>query len=792
MNQLGYSPQSVIALALWPVLSLTSVAAGVEPATNTTAGTERVDLLRILIVDRSSSMKQIDSVGLSRLEIARRELTQSLVAFPPTPAAPVVLVPFAERVQDVVSYTSMAAAVAALSALRPAGQTDIAGAIDRTVEEAQRFPPASHLLIYLYSDGEQTIGGADRVQAAEARLDELFGARAERGLSQSVIVKRWGGVNASLVAHLSRNPHVQVHDVGQLVCRSATIVPAVELVAARWSAERQGVAQLDLALTLTVPTSPTLPAATLPVNCPLPDSRWIAGGDVSIAPSAGRNVSTLETVVDEAELCRKGYVSIPLQIKPSHLLRAAEGVALLFVVPHELAVDVAAGQLPIALATTADLVPRADAQWVDVDRRLAAFPVTLRLQGRDPLPAGIAPELSWSVEGAGQTRLSPTTLLQQASSCEFPLTLQHAIPMETIRSIANPAAASFGIPTGPAASLVPVQLQVRAELQGRPPCFEVSPRVLELRVSAPPPQPLRTRLTPRWIAASPMVWEDPRQRLAAVEITLELAVAGHLPSGTTLNLIPSAGVRLVSGTPVTVRSGTQRFTLQLLGEVPRQVAAVQWSLQIEPLPASAVVMERPAALDLNIPRPTPAALSLTVASPVAPRSDMSKLNDTHALTLQAQVGLLSSSLSAAAQRRLRVRSRTAWPVEAMGTGDVVHLGESLYFRLSVDRRNGTFFAWRDVAVPCTVRAEPIGVDHDIVSPAEQTFLLIIEAPWKRALLLAAGVAAVAIVLRVLAGLWNLGEANHQMPSGVDGPGANASEWTDSAAMNGRDPTHART
>ena len=239
-------------------------------------GQANLDLLRVVVLDISGSMRSPDH-GSSRLDVARNELISAVAQFPPTLRAPVVLIPFAGSVDDarVTWHEELASFQTAITALQPDGNTDIAAGLLRAVEVVQ--PTAAHVTIYLASDGEQTVGGLERVEMAERELDKLFGQRSERGLSQTVVVKRWGGVNADLVAHLRRNPDVDVYDVGELAFRTATIIPSVRVRSAHWLNPHDLLARLDLDVVLDVRSATQIPAdAELTIACLVPGHQWLS------------------------------------------------------------------------------------------------------------------------------------------------------------------------------------------------------------------------------------------------------------------------------------------------------------------------------------------------------------------------------------------------------------------------------------------------------------------------------------------------------------------------------------
>ena len=190
-----------------------------------------IDLLRVVVLDVSGSMSTQDTGALSRLDTARRELLESLKMLPAGDKTPVILVPFSDDIvsASIRTYTDNTQLQQALGQLVANGHTNIAAGLREAIRQAQQQNDAKNLLLYLYSDGEHNVGPIELVYEQERNLDRLFGQRATKGLSQTVLIKRWGGIIGDMVARLQKNPNVRVIDAGELELRTITIVPSASV-----------------------------------------------------------------------------------------------------------------------------------------------------------------------------------------------------------------------------------------------------------------------------------------------------------------------------------------------------------------------------------------------------------------------------------------------------------------------------------------------------------------------------------------------------------------------------------
>ena len=125
------------------------------------SGGQDVDLLRIVVMDISGSMDQVEArKAHSRLDTARQEIMESIQQLPINSKTPVVLIPFCEKVRDDLEsiYRDEKSLKEAIVQLAAKGGTNIAAGLERSVKRANEFALCKNILLYLYSDGEHNVG----------------------------------------------------------------------------------------------------------------------------------------------------------------------------------------------------------------------------------------------------------------------------------------------------------------------------------------------------------------------------------------------------------------------------------------------------------------------------------------------------------------------------------------------------------------------------------------------------------------------------------------------------------
>ena len=137
-------------------------------------------------------------------------------------------------------------------------------------------------------------------------MDKIFGLRASKGLSQTVVVKRGGGVIGQLVAPLQKSPHVNVVDAGELELGTVTLVPSVKIKNLTWQNVTSGLANVQIDVTVNNNGKVLLPAQTaIKITCPSPGSRWLSPPSMVVTRPTQTQTFNLMVNLDLKSLVRQ-------------------------------------------------------------------------------------------------------------------------------------------------------------------------------------------------------------------------------------------------------------------------------------------------------------------------------------------------------------------------------------------------------------------------------------------------------------------------------------------------------
>jgi len=347
------------------------------------SGGQDIDLLRIVVLDVSGSMNEIEAKkGCSRLDTARKEILESIQQLPVSSKTPVVLIPFCEKVRDGLERicTDAKSLKDALAQLKPDSGTNIAAGLSRSVERASQLGLAQNLVIFLYSDGEHNVGSISLVHQQEENLDRLFGLRASKGLSQTVVVKRWGGVIGQLVARLQKSPHVNVVDAGELELGTVTLVPSVRVRNLTWQNVASGLANIQIDVTVSNHAKITLPAQTsIRITCPSPGSRWLSPPTMTVTRPAQTQTFNLVVKLDPKKFDLTRNYALPFHFHGPSQVETDKGLLILVINPKQVSCILPTGYLRPIVEVTAKLYKQGKPRWINLDKRVAVWPMCLQL-----------------------------------------------------------------------------------------------------------------------------------------------------------------------------------------------------------------------------------------------------------------------------------------------------------------------------------------------------------------------------------------------------------------------------
>ena len=532
---------------------------------------QEVDLLRVVVLDVSGSMDITETKGLNRLETACKEIQEALAQLPASPQAPVILVPFSNKVwaDYELVYTDTKDLRKALAKLRPKGSTNIASGLSRAIDRINQLGLAENLVIYLYSDGENDWGTKKLVAEQEERLDKLFGLRASKGLSQTVVVKRWGGVIGKLVANLQKNQHVRVVDAGQLELRTVTLLPSVKVNSLEWYDATSGLVKIQLDVAVANRSGITLPEkTTIRVSCLLPGCRWLKEPSITVTGPIQEKTFELLLKLDAEKLNTLKNYSLPLRFHWPSQIHTDKGLLLPVVNPTQISCILPAGQLRSQVSISARLSGRGGPRWEDSGQCIAAWPMRLQLETKTLPSIQWSEQLEWRVYGLDGVKVTidgPIILL--GSPKEVNITLTKKIPRDQVLQMKS----------------VKVQIELRAV--SKPQTLALLSMCDILTVQADLPAMQMVRIDQRISYVGKPQWADLTAGLVTVPVKLDIRFHGILVPGTAIGLIPHKDVVRVGGTPVAIHSGQQTVDIILTGKVDSAGCQVKWPLRLNPPPS---------------------------------------------------------------------------------------------------------------------------------------------------------------------------------------------------------------
>ena len=557
-----------------------------------------IDLLRVVVLDVSGSMDSKDTKPSTRMGTARKEIKESLTQLPLSGKTPVILVPFCHKILEDFEriYFSTKAMADALDQIKPDGRTNIAAGLGRAIERINQLGLARNLVIYLYSDGEHNTGSKKLLAQQEDNLDRLFGFRASKGLSQTVVVKRWGGVISKLVARLKKNPYVTVVDAGQLELRTVTLVPSVKLRSVKWHDAASGLARVQFDVTVTNRSELTLPGkSTIKISCPLPGCRWLNESTMIVTGRTQTQTFTLLVELDPKKFNLTKNYSLPLQFHWPSQITTGKSLLVPVVNPIQIYCALPAGQLRPNVTISAKLSEQGKPRWEDMDECIVVWPMRLRLETKT------APSFTWSeqvklnINGLNGVKVAHNgPIILQGQPKEVDISLTKKIPLEQV------------------IQGKPVELQIELRVLNKPKTLALSSvRIVStIQIELPPIQ--LTRIDQRISFVGKPQWADLTTGLVSVPIKLDIQSHGIVAPGTVLTLEPCGDVVKVDGTPVTIYSGQHTVDIILTGRVNCGNILVKWPLQLKPpLSSYGIRYVEPPTVTVSFtsPKPVQAVLS---------------------------------------------------------------------------------------------------------------------------------------------------------------------------------------
>jgi len=725
----------ITAFALLLVMGALPPATSAEPpmGRQNAAAMPSPDLLRIVVLDVSGSMSTQEAGALSRLDTARRELLESLRALPAGDKTPVVLIPFCDDVvsASIRTYTNNADLQRALGQLVADGSTNIAAGLREAIRQAQQQDAAKNLLLYLYSDGEHNVGPIDLVYEQERNLDKLFGQRATKGLTQTVVVKRWGGCIGDMVARLQKNPNVRVVDAGQLELRTVTLVPSASVQDVSWRDPATGLAliQVSALVTSTGGNSTAFPpAATVEMSCPLVGCQWLNEPRLPLGVTAQPRAFQLLVKLDPEQLnLTQGY-TLPLRFQGPSLLKTDRGLSCVIINPNQILCPLPIARLCPTVTVRASLSGRDKPRWDDLSNRLACWPMRLRLEPQTTPPLTWREQILWEVHGLEDAKVTPARV-----------TLSHGpvqdLSVDLVRNLSLDEVARGQ----------PIKLRLELTPVAKPRTLHLSSDRLEITADVDLPPIGTTKIHQQISSVGEPEWSDLVAGLVTVPVKLTVTIDGMLSPGAVLGLAPCGDVVKVDGVPVAVRSGSQTVEIRLTGRAASAGRRVTWSCQLlPPPPAYGIRYSTPPPVFVVFTAPQPVQVVLSDEKGVLLAGDYPGGDPTQGVLGTGALLLVGGRFVPSAAQNLRVRGSLQNPLDGNGFS-AASPGQRVAWSMRPADPASSSRWWRDVQVKGALFLLPENAAPGIMQGSMISMTLTYEAIYKKVVFaLAVGLGLVAI------------------------------------------------
>jgi hypothetical protein len=672
------------------------------------------DLLRIVVIDVSGSMNEADGNSPSRLDTARNEFKQSLKSLPATASTPVVLIPFSDDVlhQFVRIFADNNDLERFLDSLQPNGSTNIAAALKTAIDQAGQLSLSKNLMVFLYSDGGHNVGPMYLVYEQEHNLDRLFADRATKGLSQSVVVKRWGGVNGDMVAHLQKNPNVHVVDASELKLNTTSLTTSASIRELAWKDAAAGLVLVRLVAAIGGTTGAIPPRTVVTIKCLLPGCQWLAEPKLTV----GEPAQTLELLV---RLNPQGFdpaakYTLPLQFQGPEVIATKQGLLLPIINPARLDCPLPLDGLYPSVQVKASLSQRDQPQWKDPFQQLGSWPMKLRLEPTFHPPVSWPQKVRWVLSGLdGAETVNPKTVLLENRPLEVDLIITRRLSSQEI------------------ASANPVALQVRLTASPDSKTCKLSSNQLTATATVGLPPTQTTRISQQISSVGQPQWTDLTAGVVTVPVRLDLTIDGMLSPGAVLGLLPCRDVVAAEGVPVRVHSGSQTVEIKIAGKTSAASSTINWTLQLEPPQATYGTRYVPPA-PVNVTFVVPPPFQIVLADN---RNVLKEITCAGGAVNQAIAGgglvkLAGEPAAPAAAGNLRIRGFLKGPIVGSGFSNI-HLGQQVSWAMRPSDPSIGISWWHDVHVKGSLVILPENAPPHAVQGSVMDVTIVYEAVYKK-------------------------------------------------------------
>lgn len=686
-----------------------------------------LDLLRIIVLDVSDSMDQSDSSGRTRLDTARKEMYETLAQLPPGCKTPVILIPFCNKVKNEFNriYTNPDELKDAMDGLKPGGATNITAGLKTATEWADQFGLARNLVIYLYSDGEHNCGLYEDLLRQEAKLDRVFGMRNSKGLSQTVVVKRWGGVIGDIVSHLQKSPYVKVVDAGELELRTITLIPSATIKNLMWQDASAGLVSAEINVVVANRSRLKLPDKTfLKISCPLAGSQWQDTPCIEITGQLCSGTLRLLLRLNPDKLEPVKNYALPLLFSGPSQVRTDRGLLFLIINPYEITCEFPSSQLRPVVTIAASMSETEEPYWADPVKNIARWPMRLKLDTKTSPNAPWPEQLHLKIHSDDSNFTPPNVFVLRGQPVEANICLSKKLSLSEIQQ-----------------GKTELRLQLAAD---RPKMLLLQSTNIALTANVKTPPIQITRISQQIISVGEPQWSDLTLGLVTMPVKLGILVDGPMAPRTVLDLVPCKDIVSIDGTPVPIRSGRQTVSLKLTGRVKTPESVVRWNVALQPPPPLyGIRYTEPQPVTVSFIAPGPVQVVLTDGKKVLNHYTYRGSKPQNTVGCYGFIQLAGRSLQADAASNLRFSGIMQNQLYSNGFSNA-NMANKVYWSIQPKDPATSTKWWHDVEVQGTLTVFPENAAPGAVLGSTINVNMIYEALYKKIVFyLAAGLCAVA-------------------------------------------------
>ncbi|NIN34933.1 MAG: hypothetical protein GTO60_07470, partial [Gammaproteobacteria bacterium] len=420
-----------------------------------------------------------------------------------------------------------------------------------------------------------------------------------------------------------------------------TLIPSATIKNISWQDAASGVVSIQVDVTIIRKRSKAAPADNIDVKitCPLANYRWLTVPVMTVTAPVQTGSFTLLGRIGAEKLNPAVKYALPLQFDVPGQIRTDKDVFILIVNPKQIKCVLPTDKLHPKVSVSAKLSQRSKASWKDMNRRIAIWPMSLKLDF-ETRPSVMWPEqVRWDIKGLDGVKVTTDKpIISQGRAVQVDIDFAKEISLDQL------------------AQGKPIEIQIELRAINRPKTLILpSNHILAAQLKLPIIR--STRIRQKILHIGRPQWSDLTLGLVSVAVKLDIIFDGMIAPGTVLvlGLVPSKDIVKVEGVPVTVHFGHQSIDIVLIGRIESPARAVKWPIQLKPPePLYGIRYIKPAAVMVSFTAPKPVQVVLTDRTEVLTRCDYHS-SDPHKAVTAAGCVKLAGDFAQGAEAELRIK-----------------------------------------------------------------------------------------------------------------------------------------